>query len=52
MVKAQEAVGRNPTDRGEKGTKRSVAVQSPGLPVGMVVSGANRHDVKLLEQTL
>ena len=37
---AREAVGRNPTDRGKKGTKRSVAVESPGLPIGIVLDGA------------
>jgi hypothetical protein len=37
---------------GKKGTKRSVAVESHGLPVGIVVSGTNTHDIKLLEETL
>jgi putative transposase len=27
-------------------------VESHGLPVGIVISGANRHDIKLLEGTL
>jgi hypothetical protein len=40
---AQDAVGRNPTDRGKKGTKRSLAVESHGLPVGIVLDGTNRH---------
>jgi putative transposase len=39
-------------DRGKKGTKRSVAVESHGLPVGIVLDGANRHDLKLREDTL
>ncbi|MDR1374623.1 MAG: transposase, partial [Treponema sp.] len=38
--------------RGKKGTKRSVAAGSHGLPVGIVLDGANRHDVKLPEATL
>jgi hypothetical protein len=29
-----------------------VAVESHGLPTGIVLDGANRHDVKLLERTL
>jgi transposase len=29
-----------------------VAVESHGLPVGIVLDGANRHDIKLLEDTL
>ena len=37
---------------GKKGTKRSLAVESHGLPIGIVVSGANTHDIKLLEGTL
>jgi putative transposase len=55
MVKAplaREAAGRNPTNREKKGTKRSVAAGSHGLPVSVVLDGADRHDVKLLEETL
>ncbi|MDR0759194.1 MAG: transposase, partial [Treponema sp.] len=37
---------------GKKGTKRGLAVGSHGLPLGIVVSGANTHDIKLLEETL
>jgi putative transposase len=48
---AWEAAGRNPADRGKKGTKRSLAAEPHGLPVGIAASGANRHDVKLLEGT-
>jgi len=44
--------GRNPTDRGKKGTKSSLIVESHGLPIGIVLSGANTHDIKLLEETL
>jgi putative transposase len=29
-----------------------VAVESHGLPIGIVLDGANRHDIKLLEKTL
>ena len=36
----------------KKGTKRSLAVESHGLPIGIALSGANRHDIKLLEATL
>ena len=48
---AQEAVGNNPTDR-EKGSKRSLLVDGAGVPLSLIVSGANRHDVKLLAITL
>ncbi len=34
------------------GTKRSVLTEARGVPVSIVLSGANTHDVKLLEQTL
>jgi putative transposase len=34
------------------GTKRSVLTEGHGLPIAVVVSGANVHDVKLLSKTL
>ena len=34
------------------GTKRSILVESSGVPLAVVISGANTHDVKLLEKTL
>lgn len=37
---------------GKKGTKRSVLTDEKGLPLAVVLSGANTHDVKLLEETL
>ena len=38
---------------GEKnGTKRSLLVDGNGIPLSLVVSGAHRHDVALLESTL
>ncbi|MGA7923737.1 MAG: IS5 family transposase [Thermoplasmata archaeon] len=46
------ATGPNPTDRGKLGTKRSVLVDGRGVPLGIVVAEANRHDSKLLEPTL
>ena len=36
----------------KKGTKRSLLVDGAGPPVSLIVSGANRHDVKLLAITL
>ena len=47
-----DAIGRNPTDRGKPGTKRSILVEAEGGPLSVVVSGANAHDAKLLEATL
>jgi putative transposase len=45
-------VGKNPTDRGTLGTKRSVLTDGHGLPLSVAVDGANRHDMKLVETTL
>jgi transposase len=47
-----EKTGGNPTDRGKRGTKRSLLTEGSGLPVGLVIEGANRHDMKLVEPTI
>ena len=47
-----EETGANPTDRGKLGTKRSLHTDGKGIPIGIVPSGANRHDMKLLAFTL
>jgi putative transposase len=55
MTKAplgKAATGANPTDRGKKGTKRSLLTDGAGIPLAMVIDGANRHDVKLLCATM
>lgn len=44
--------GANPTDRGKQGQKRSVLCEGHGLPIGVVLAGANRHDSPLLRPTL
>lgn len=36
----------------KKGSKRSVLTDKKGLPLSLVISGANTHDVKLLAATL
>lgn len=36
--------GPNPTDRVKSGQKRSVLVEGHGLPIGVILAGANRHD--------
>ncbi|MDQ2784390.1 MAG: IS5 family transposase [Chloroflexota bacterium] len=46
------ATGPNPTDRGKRGTKRSLLVDGTGVPLAVVVGGANRHDMKLVTATL
>jgi putative transposase len=45
-------VGPNPTDGGKGGDKRSLLADGKGIPVGLVIDGANRHDCKLVERTL
>jgi putative transposase len=46
------ATGANPTDRGKRGTKRSQLSDGRGMPLAMIVAGANRNDMKLVEGTL
>ena len=45
-------MGKNPTDRGKIGTKRSVLTDGGGVPIGLAVEGANRHDFKMVEETI
>ena len=45
-------MGANPTDRAKGGTKRSVLTEGKGIPVGLAVDGANRHDMKMARKTL
>ncbi len=47
-----EKTGQNPTDRGKKGTKKSVLVEGDGGPLGAVIAGANVPDCKLLDETI
>jgi transposase len=44
--------GPNPTDRGKGGVKRSLLTEGHGVPVGLAVAGANRHDMKLVRATI
>ena len=44
--------GANPTDRGKRGVKRSLLTEASGIPVGLTVDGANRHDMKLVRATV
>ena len=46
------AWGPTPRIGGKNGLKRSLLVDGIGVPLSLVVSGANTHDVKLLEATL
>ncbi len=44
--------GPNPTDRAKSGVKRSVLTEGHGVPIGLAVAGANRHDMKMVQETL
>ena len=41
-----ENTGPNPTDGAKKGTKRHLLTEGEGLPLSVVVTGANRNDFK------
>ena len=47
-----EKTGKNPTDRGKQGVKRSLLTDGNGVPLSIVVSSANVPDSRLLEPTL
>jgi putative transposase len=44
--------GPNPTDRAKRGTKRSLLTEASGIPISVVVDGANRNDFKMARATL
>jgi putative transposase len=44
--------GRNPTDRGKLGTKRSLLTDGRGVPLGLALAGANKNDHKLMRATV
>ena len=44
--------GPNPTDRAKSGVKRRLLTAGHGVPMGLVVDGANRHDMTLVRSTL
>jgi len=47
-----QMTGRNPTDRGKQGVKRSLLTEGAGIPLAVTMEGANRHDMKLVQSTL
>jgi putative transposase len=47
-----QATGANPTDRAKRGVKRSLLVEGKGVPLAIEVGPANRHEVKMLAETL
>ena len=50
--KGGETTGPNPTDRGRAGTKRHCVTGRHGTPLGLTLTGANRHDSMAMAATL
>src|SRR5919205_4211966 len=48
----EKGTGANPTDRAKSGTKRSIVINDNGVPLGITVDAANRHDMKMTKATL
>ena len=40
--------GNNPTDRSKVGTKRHILTDRKGIPLSVVISSANTHDIKMV----
>lgn len=51
-IKGGAETGPNPTDRGKPGTKRHLVTDAQGTPLGLTLSGANRHNSMMLASTL
>jgi putative transposase len=49
---ADEALGRNPTDRGRSGSKMHRQVDQNGIPLGVTSVGAKVHDSWLVSSTV
>jgi hypothetical protein len=47
-----EKTGPNSTDRSKKGVKRSLLTEISGMPIGLAIDGANRHDSKMVVATI
>ena len=46
-----KTVGKNPTDRGQSGTKRRMRPDGRGVPIGLAVAGAPRHACTMAQET-
>ena len=47
-----QETGPNPTDRGKLGSKRHIVVDARGMPLVILVRGANRHDFMMFEKCM
>lgn len=45
-------IGPNPTDRAKGGVKRRLLTEGHGIPLGVAIAGAHRHDMTLVQATL
>ena len=45
-------MSKNPTDRGKIGIKRSVLIDGHGVPIGLAVDDASRHDCKMTREAI
>jgi hypothetical protein len=45
-------VGQHPTERGKIGTNRSVLPNIDGVSLSLAVEGVNRHDFKMIKETI
>jgi transposase len=50
--KGGERTGPNPTDKGKPGSKHHVVSDRRGIPLAVVLTAANVHDSKVLEESL
>jgi len=50
--KGGEATGANPVDRGRPGSERHLLVDGDGLPLSVVLTGANVHDSRVFEELI
>ena len=48
MLWAQVKTGSNPTDRARPGSKHRLITEAQGIPLAVILTGANRHDVTQL----
>jgi putative transposase len=47
-----DLTGPNPTDRAKSGTKRHILTDAAGIPLGIVISGANVPDMRMALTTV
>ena len=48
----ENGTGENPTDTAKYGNKRGIVTDDKGVPLGIRVDAANRHDMKMTRATL